>query len=50
MGAGAVSYGHFSPSHKSAPGLGGKLNGQIDAIVRDWHKHGIGVVREKGKR
>jgi hypothetical protein len=42
-----MSYGPFSPSHKSAPGLGGKTNGQIDHMLREWRKLGIGVMKER---
>lgn len=42
-----MSSGPFSPKHKHAPGLGGKINGTIDAILIDWRKHGIGVMKER---
>lgn len=41
--------GPFNPQNKYAPGLGGKINGQINSIIREWRKHGIGV-REIGGR
>lgn len=41
---------NFSTSHKYAPGLGGKTNGQIDRILRSWREHGIGVIRAKEHR
>ena len=45
-----MSYGPFNPHNKYAPGLGGKINGQINSILLQWRKAGIGQVRERGGR
>jgi hypothetical protein len=42
-----MSYGPFSPHNKYAPGLGGKINGQIASILAGWRKAGIGVAKER---
>lgn len=46
-----MSFGPWSPHHKYAPGLGPEYDSVITKILRDWKKHGIGVVRDRsGKR
>ena len=45
-----MSFGPFSPHNKYAPGLGGKTNGQIDKILIQWKKAGIGQIRERGSK
>ena len=42
-----MSSGPFSPHHKYAPGLGDKVNGQIESILRQWRKAGIAQMKER---